>query len=50
MSTLLTEQPDDTVGRPCDQQVPIVIESCAVDSNGFRIQGELELGTKTDRN
>ena len=40
---MLTEQPDDAVGRPRDQQVSIVIEGCAVDGNGLRIQGELEL-------
>lgn len=45
-STLLTKQPDDTISSPGDQQVPVVIEGCAVDGNGFWIQGELELVKK----
>lgn len=49
MPHLLTEQPDDTVSRPCDQQVPVVIEGCAIDSNGFWIQGELELDQKKNK-
>lgn len=33
-----TKEPDDTVSRPCDQQVPVVIESRAVDGNGLWVQ------------
>lgn len=33
-----TKEPDDAVSRPRDQQVPVVIESCAVDGNGLWVQ------------
>lgn len=43
----LTKQADDAIGRARDQQVPVVIEGCAVDGNGLGVQGELELVTNT---
>lgn len=45
---LLTEEPDDSISCPCDQQVTIVIESCAVDGNGLWVQRELKLGIQTE--
>lgn len=47
VAQLRTKEPDDSISRPCDQQVPIMVESCAVDGNGLWVQRELELGIRT---
>lgn len=41
-----TKETNNPICSPSDQQVAIVVEGCAVNSNGLRLQGELQLEGK----
>lgn len=41
-----TKETNDPICSPRDQQVAVVVEGCAVNSNGLRLQGELQLEGK----
>lgn len=41
-----TKETNDPICSPCDQQVAVVVEGCAVNSDGLGLQGELQLEGK----
>lgn len=41
-----TKETNNAICSPGDQKVAIVVEGCAVNSNGLRLQGELQLEGK----
>lgn len=41
-----TKETNNPICSPGDQKIAIVVESCAVNSNGLRLQGELQLEGK----
>lgn len=41
-----TKETNNPICSPCDQQVAVVVEGCAVNSNRLRLQGELQLEGK----
>lgn len=45
-----TKETNNPIRSPCDQQVAIVVEGCAVNSNRLRLQGELQLEGKVYMN